>query len=383
MDTKKEIISAFSKSKTFIITYIWVFIAIAILGIVWYYHRQINKKENNNISMKANYKNRGPELASINPKSDKYILNQKEGIGHIRDYYIASSYNSCCAGNFQNDYVDLDPLKEVIFQGARVLDFEIYKVNGDIVGGAGSTNNMCMKGTYNVLSLGGSASSGGVLKNINNWAFSRGSCPNPEDPLFIHFRIKSDHKDIYDKLTKYVKDAFTTKLLGPEYAFERKNIGQQAITGFMGKVVIICDQINNNYTQNKNFYELVNMSSNSPFFKELRNYDIQYTHNAPGLEDFNKKNICMTMPDLSALNGNPAAALSFSYGCQMVCMNYSNLDKNMIYYLKQFNNAKSAFILKPKELRYIPVMIKKPPPQNPQLSFAPKKIDLPMYKTTI
>ena len=31
------------------------------------------------------------------------------------------------------------------------------------------------------------------------------------------------------------------------------------------------------------------MSSNSPFFKELRNYDIQYTHNAPGLEDFNKK----------------------------------------------------------------------------------------------
>ena len=55
----------------------------------------------------------------------------------------------------------------------------------------------------------------------------------------------------------------------------------------------------------------------------------------------------------------------------------------MIYYLKQFNNAKSAFILKPKELRYIPVMIKKPPPQNPQLSFAPKKIDLPMYKTTI
>ena len=88
MDTKKEIISAFSKSKTFIITYIWVFIAIAILGIVWYYHRQINKKENNNISMKANYKNRGPELASINPKSDKYILNQKEGIGHIRDYYI-------------------------------------------------------------------------------------------------------------------------------------------------------------------------------------------------------------------------------------------------------------------------------------------------------
>ena len=105
-----------------------------------------------------------------------------------------TSYNSCCAGNFQNDYVDLDPLKEVIFQGARVLDFEIYKVNGDIVVGAGSTNNMCMKGTYNVLSLGGSASSGGVLKNINNWAFSRGSCPSTEcwvDNLSISIGTRS------------------------------------------------------------------------------------------------------------------------------------------------------------------------------------------------
>ena len=43
--------------------------------------------------------------------------------------------------------------------------------------------------------------------------FSGGTCPNPDDPLFIHLRIKTDKKNIYDKLTKYVREAFPGKLL--------------------------------------------------------------------------------------------------------------------------------------------------------------------------
>ncbi len=41
------------------------------------------------------------------------------------------------------------------------------------------------------------------------------------------------------------------------------------------------------------------------------------------------------------------------------------------------NSAGSAFILKPKNLRYLPVVLSKPTPQNVQLSYAPKNIDLP------
>ena len=98
-------------------------------------------------------------------------------------YYIASSYNSCCAGDFQDSYVDLVPLKEVIHQGARVLDFALYLVNDDVVVGAGPTDSDNVKGTYNSIPVSGPD---GILSTINSYAF-QAPTPNPTDPLFIHF----------------------------------------------------------------------------------------------------------------------------------------------------------------------------------------------------
>ena len=46
------------------------------------------------------------------------------------------------------------------------------------------------------------------------------------------------------------------------------------------------------------------------------------------------------------------AQLHFSYGVQMVCMNYANNDSNMEFYRTKFNDARSAFVLKPDNLRY-------------------------------
>ena len=48
-----------------------------------------------------------------------------------------------------------------------------------------------------------------------------------------------------------------------------------------------------------------------------------------------------------------------------------------------FNEARSAFILKPESLRYEIVTIPDPKPQNPQVSYAKKSIDLPMYSANI
>ena len=67
-----------------------------------------------------------------------------------------------------------------------------------------------------------------------------------------------------------------------------------------------------------------------------RNYDVQYTHDPDGLKEYNKKNMTISMPDLSALNNNVPAQLHFSYGCQMVCMNYANFDSNMQFYKNMF-----------------------------------------------
>jgi len=387
MDKNNPLMKAYQRTRIIIIEYTWAIILIIVMMLVWYYKRQINKSTNNDYQMEATYDKYPPQISNINSVDAKFTFSEKQGTGHVRDYYIASSYNSCCGGDFQDDYVSLVPLKEVIFHGARVLDFEVYVVKNELVVAASPNDSFYIKGTYNSLPLGGK---NGVLSFVNGHAFSNGSCPNPEDPLFVHLRIKSDKKNIYDKLTKYVREAFPGKLLNAEYGYEGRsnapgggiNIGREPLLDFKGKVIIICDQLNKNY-RNTSFEELINLSGNSAYFKEHRSYDIQYTYNPSSLENFSKKYIILTMPDLSSLDDNVPASLHFSYGCQMVCMCYQQVDDNMKYYLDKFNSAGTAFILKPDNLRYIPVVLQKPTPQSVQLSYAPKSIDLPMYKTSI
>ena len=99
------------------------------------------------------------------------------------------------------------------------------------------------------------------------------------------------------------------------------------------------------------------------------------------LMEHNKKNMSIVLPDLNSLDKNQNAALQQKYGCQFTCMSYQNLDANLEYYLKFFAN--SAFVLKPANLRYKPTTIKKPPPQDPSLSYAPRSISMPQFKGSI
>ncbi len=368
--------------------YLWVGIILILLGISWYYRKQINKKANDNYAMESIYNNQKTVIGNINSADAKYKLDAMTGTGHLRDYYIASSYNSCCAGDFQDSYVDLVPLKEIIHQGARLLDFALYSVNGDVVVAAGPTDSDNVKGTYNSIPVGGPD---GILNTIRTYAFSLPT-PNPNDPLFIHFRIKSKTNPnlFYKKLTTYVKNHLGDKLLPPEYGHEgrpdaqgnSKNLAREPILNLRGKVIIICDQETNNF-RGTPFEELINMSSGSPFLSEYRNYDVQYTHDPDGLKEYNKKNMTISMPDLSALNNNVPAQLHFSYGCQMVCMNYANFDSNMQFYKNMFDESRSAFVLKPDNLRYKLVTTTAPVKQNPKVQYAAKKINLPMYQSTI
>jgi len=55
----------------------------------------------------------------------------------------------------------------------------------------------------------------------------------------------------------------------------------------------------------------------------------------------------------------------------------------MAFYSNMFNEARTAFVLKPDNLRYTVVTTSAATPQNPQVSYKQKHIDLPMYKSTI
>ena len=78
--------------------------------------------------------------------------------------------------------------------------------------------------------------------------------------------------------------------------------------------------------------------------------------------------ICI--PDLSATNKNYSADLAMSFGCQMVAMCFQNFDPYMQRYTNMFDEAGSAFILRDKMYRYIPLFIELPEAQDPNVSYA-------------
>jgi hypothetical protein len=348
---------------------LYVVIILLIIWIISYIYTQANKKNTNNDEMESS-------LDSIEVKITNITSNFK---GKLRDYYIASSYNSCCGGDFKNDYVDYAPLKQVIKQGARLLDFEVYSLNGKPVVAASSDNSYHLKETYNSLPF------DDVINIVSRYAFSSSTCPNANDPLFIHLRIKSNREDIYKSMAKSIKTHFHQRLLGEKYNNEShgENLGAVHLSEFLGKAVIMCDAGNEHFRNVPAFERLVNTTSGSVFLRRLRNYDVTYTHDADELKEHNKKNMSIVMPDLTNESTNMPASLHNKYGCQFVCMNYQTLDENLKYYLDLFNEHGHAFILKPKALRYFPVTVAAPTPQDPKMSYAPRVIEKPYYKHTI
>ena len=355
---------------TALMWFFWLMAITVLIGIYIYYRTQVVKETTDLNTMTATLATIPVTMAGINNVDAQFQYK-------LRDYYVASSYNSCCPGDFLDDYVSLEALTQVIKRGARLLDFEIYSYQGDVIVAAGPSDNYHFKGTYNGIPI------GEAFDTVNRYAFS-GGAPNQHDPLFLHLRIKSNIQDVFFQVANALTANFNNLLsqADSKYAYEAhgENFTKEPLLNFQNKVIIICDNAGNGF-RGTPLDELVNLTSNSQFFRGVRSYDVEFTPDMNDLIEFNKKNMSLVQPDLSALNKNQNAALQQKYGCQMTCMNYQNMDTNLEYYLKFFAN--SAFVLKPKALRYVPVTFTRPPPQDPQLSYAPRPINMPQFQGNI
>ena len=98
----------------------------------------------------------------------------------LYDYYVKSSYNSCASSDFSNSYVDLRALNNVIKNGARFLDFEVYSMNKmKPVIAVSNDPSIHVKQSFNHLEF------DAVMEEIKNNAFtSESGCPNPGDIIF-------------------------------------------------------------------------------------------------------------------------------------------------------------------------------------------------------
>ena len=294
--------------------------------------------------------------------------------GNLFDYYIKTAYNACSGGSYKNDFVDICNLKAIIKQGVRCLDFEIYSINNQPVVATSTSDSFYVKETFNSVDF------GSVMDTINNYAFSGGTSPNPTDPILIHLRINSNNQEMYSNLANIFK-SYDNRMLGPQYSFENsgQNIGSVPLLNLQNKIILIVDKTNNAFLQNQDFLEYVNLASNSVFMRGYNYYDVKNNQDTQELTEYNKRNMTIVFPDKGTSPSNPSGLVCRGSGCHMIGMRYQLVDNFLMENALFFDEGGYAFVLKPADLRYQPVTVPAPTPQNPNYSYGTRNAATDYY----
>lgn len=372
-DKATAYISSVNSSKStdkYIAILMIVIIIIILIILIIYVVNQFTKRKSN--CKQINSMNNTITLSSMQPSD---LTTQGSSGGKpllLRDFYVKSSYNSCASGQFENDWVDLCALNNVIQQGCRFLDFEIYDLNDIPVVAVSSTNNYFEKGSYNYVTL------DDAISTIQNNAFTGGNCPNPKDPLFIHLRIKSNHIDLYKNISTILTNRLDNKMLPNVFSYEfgGKNLGAIPLKELMGYAIIIVDKSNPLF-EKTSLDEFVNIASNSVFLRNLTYSNVIYSNDMTDLINNNKKYMSICRPDLSKTASNYNVSAVMQYGVQFPSICFQVNDTNLQLYNSVFNKSGKAFVLKPDALRYIPVT--NTPPTEPQMSYGYKEYQSNLY----
>ena len=301
----------------------------------------------------------------------------------LRDYYVKTAYNSCSTGNFSNDYVNTCALKHAIKMGCRCLDFEVYGYQGQPIISTSLSDDKCIKETYNSVPF------DEAMSTIATTAFSTNStvCPNPDDPLFLLFRLKTNDVSVLNSMAESINSNLKT-YLKPEYnhEFGGKNICAEPMINFKGKVIVVVEANPLLYQPGaENMYEITNLTSNA-FLRILKVFDVLNSPDITELTSFNKQYMTIVLPDNSMSVENYDPMPPSLVGCQAMAMSFQLLrDGNLAVYNEWFEAgpSKSAYLLKPADLMFTPQTIPVPTPQNPALSFASRPLKSDMYSFTI
>jgi hypothetical protein len=264
-------------------------------------------------------------------------------------------------------------------QGVRCLDFEIYSL-GDAqpVVATSNIDSYYVKQTYNSVPF------ADVMTIVKNYAFATSSSPNPNDPIFFHLRFKSDDPKMYENLANLFK-SYDDLFLGPDFSYETngQNFCSTPLLDLCGKIVVIVDRTNDFFINCKDFYEYVNVASNSMFMRAIPYKDVINVADMTELTEFNRTGMTIVLPNKSNNPVNPDIFPCQEMGCQMIAMMYQYDDVNLQQANDFFDKCGYAFSLKPENLRYVPEEIPDPPPQNPQLSYATRTVSSDYYSFNV
>jgi hypothetical protein len=299
-------------------------------------------------------------ITSINPSDSQSKFK-------LRDYYIKAAHNAFNPDKFKNSNVSMDAFLYVIARGCRFIDFEVFSVENQPVIASSSVNSFNYKETYNHIPV------SDAFEVLGNYVFSGSKCPNPGDPFIIHMRMMSQNITMYDNLAKIISQSKSVAryLLGPKYGreYQSKDLGNEDLLNFKGKIILMVDGTNPVYRKTK-LFELINMSSKSMFLSKYTYFGVKNVGDPQIFKDANKKNMCLVLPDKGGRPINEGHNGPFTWGCQIVAMCFQEeaRDEKLKAYEDKFASVGYAFILKPEDLRYVPITIPAPKPPNPKAS---------------
>ena len=297
----------------------------------------------------------------------------------LRDYYVLTSYNTCIIGPYDNGIVSIQALRNALSTGFRCLDFEIYSEIGTDNPIVSCSTTISSDGIYPI-QTGEPILFSDIMECITNYAFVSYGSINCTDPLIINLRIKTSNTNVPTKMA-YLFEKYSKYMVSSQYNMHNvTNFGTTPLPNLMNRISIFVDSISDNYMTNDLFTKYVNMTSKSG------NLSIKYWKDFPQtgpVSDeivlYNKQRITMVLPDPGIASPVNKSVIDFNkYGCQFVgLVLHDTNDTGFIDSIKFFEDNKSAYVLKPEHLRYIAPAIKVPIPQNPNYSYAPRKITMP------
>lgn len=350
-----------------IVVYLLSIVFIIIFTYSLYLRKELTKQTKSLTDMKKlNYEFKDkPSIAPLT-LNDYNRVNKNELFTTLIDYYVYGSFNSCCTGEVINGYVSLEALKTVIDLGVRLLDFEIYFKNGNVVVAAGR-NNIYMKDTYNELEV------GTVFSEIKKRAL-RG-IQNSSDPLILNFRIVSKNPNVFHilekKIMKHFSDFLVDKNIPVENSKKNGNVFNTPFKNLKNKVIIFVDDPYKNASENVGFMELVNACTDSDKCKgKIRlynDYQIQNEGSPSTYISETKENFLITTPNV--MGKNSKWRMHHRYGVQGVLMNFGGgyHDDELKGYMLKFLDKQKSFILKESKLRKRPATVLEIKPQNPKM----------------
>ena len=333
-------------------------------------------------------------------KSSVTSVTKKEHLNTpLHNCYIMSSFNSCLEGSRTSGKVSSTALKNVIRLGTRFLDFELYSIGGNTVIAVSDKDSFSYKSTPNHLPL------KKTLEFIKYHAIEDGSAMNSDDPLLLHFRIKSEQSRVYSDLDKALREVFGTRLAsnaGPPksknitslgqcddlkmkaelltYSYEAcgRNIFTEPVGNLKKKVIIGLNGDPKKFHGNS-LHKLVNFTSGTGTIKYMTNTKTLNEETPNTLKEHNRQRLSVVVPDYPSFHvttdRNPSFDKCQQLGCQIVGMLYDTNDTELEKHLTFFSENRSAFVPRPKELNYIKRIITvKPMPDKLRLDRRGKKV---------